>query len=114
MGVGFGMLVLRNTFTVENTAAAPYQPVVYLSSEDVNRDPQELVAPDALFVKVLPNEVGYLNVRKGPGTGNAKITQVKPGDELEYTEIESNWYHIVLEDDATGWVSGDYVEEVEG
>jgi SH3-like domain-containing protein len=113
LGGGFGVFAVRNTFIVENTAAALHPPIVYLTADDINTEPEELVAPEpsATFVKVLPNEVGHLNVRAGAGVNRAKISQVKPGDELEYTEIENNWYHIVLEEGKTGWVSGQYVAE---
>ena len=112
-GGGFAVLVLRNNFVVENTAAAPHEPVVYLTAQNRVENPEDLVAPEpAARVKVLSNEVGYLNVRQGPGTTNAKVGQVDIGQEFAYTETQNNWYHIVFEEGKTGWVSGQYVQEV--
>jgi uncharacterized protein YgiM (DUF1202 family) len=116
VGGFFVVLTMRNNFVVENTAAAPHEAIVYLTAEDLNTNPEELVAPEieTTFIKISANEVGYLNVRKGPGVSNAKITQVKPGEEFEYTQVDNNWYHIVIEEGKTGWVSGNYVQEIEG
>jgi SH3-like domain-containing protein len=114
IGGGFGVFVLRNTFVVENPSASFDNQIVYLTADDLIVNPQELVDPEpvARFVKVLPNEVGYLNVRSGAGVNNAKVDKVKPGDMLEYSELKNNWYYIALADDKKGWVSGDYVKEV--
>ena len=115
IGGGIALFTVRNTFVVENTATPQQDKVVYLTAQDVIPSPEELVAPEPEVsrVKILQNEVGYLNVRKGPGVSNAKLTRVKPGEEYEYIEEDKNWYKIVLSDSQTGWVSGNYVEEIE-
>ncbi len=51
---------------------------------------------------------GPLNVRSGPSTSYSKITSLSAGTVVEYTALTDGWYQI-----ATGYVSGDYVKEVD-
>lgn len=61
-------------------------------------------------VEILDTPTGTLNVRKGPGTNFAKITQIQPGEAfiLISTDEKSGWYEIKLADGSTGWVTGQY------
>jgi type II secretory pathway component PulF len=63
-----------------------------------------------LRLEVLPTNVGYLNVRQGPGTNNAIIDRVDPGDEFPVNATTTYWYEIELENETNGWVYRDYVE----
>lgn len=65
------------------------------------------------LVEILDTEVGYLNVRAEPSVSGDLVTQVNPGEQYQYTEQENGWYNITLDDGSEGWVSGDYVTEVE-
>jgi hypothetical protein len=109
----FGLYAAKNTFVVENPNAAFFEPVVYLAGADLNPNPKEAVAPEPeTRIKVLPNDVGYLNVRAQGTVQSAKIGKVNPGDEFEYTEAKNNWYRIMLSAEEAGWVFGQYVEEI--
>ena len=47
-----------------------------------------------------------VNVRKGPGTGNALVGQVARGDELPVLGQDGDWYQIKLANGSNGWVAG--------
>lgn len=64
-------------------------------------------------VEILDTGVGYLNVRSEPSVDGELVTKLDPGDQYEYTETKDGWYHLKLENGKDGWVSGDYVNEVE-
>ena len=50
-----------------------------------------------------------LNIRKGPGTGNAIVGSLAGGSVVEVKEKSSGWYKIKTANGVEGWVSGDYV-----
>ena len=50
-----------------------------------------------------------LNVRKGPSTQHAVVTQVRRGQELSIVDRQDPWVHVLLPDDSPGWVHGNYV-----
>ena len=61
-------------------------------------------------VQIQDTPTGFLNVRKGPATSFAKITEVKPGDAhiLVSTDTASGWHEIRLADGSTGWITSQY------
>ncbi len=63
-------------------------------------------------LNLIPNRLGYLNVRAGPGTNYKLLRQINDGGIFEYTTIEDGWYRIILEDGAPGWIYGDYAEVI--
>ncbi len=65
-------------------------------------------APEVL-VKKTPT--GWLNVRKGPGTGYAKAGKVYPGETYELLEEKNNWYKIKTGDESEGWIIKTYAEK---
>lgn len=64
------------------------------------------------MLKILPTGLNYLNVRDDASLQGEIIDKVTPGDQYEYTETKNGWYKIILDGEETGWVVGDYVEEV--
>lgn len=56
----------------------------------------------------------YLNVRQEPSAESDRIGRVFLGEEYAYDDYdtEANWYHIVVSEDISGWVSGEYVENL--
>ncbi|MEG2985674.1 MAG: SH3 domain-containing protein [Peptostreptococcaceae bacterium] len=50
-----------------------------------------------------------LNVRNGSSIENEKIGSLNNGKVIEILEEENNWYKVQLDNEKTGWVSGDYV-----
>ena len=51
-----------------------------------------------------------LNVRKGPGKGNAIIDILYEGESVEISGDEKGWYKIRLGKKKFGWVSMDYID----
>ncbi|MDR1619966.1 MAG: SH3 domain-containing protein [Clostridiales bacterium] len=53
---------------------------------------------------------GKVNLRKGPGTKHAKLTQLKKGTALTIHSYSDGWYQVTTSDGKEGYVSGDYVK----
>lgn len=81
--------------------------------EEAKKDAAEEEETTGSLIEILDTEVGYLNVRSEPSVNGEQVTQVNPGEQYEYTEQRNGWYNIILDDGTEGWVSGDYVTEVE-
>lgn len=55
---------------------------------------------------------GRVNLRKGPGTGNAVVGTVTLGVEAEVLGDQNGWYQIRTSDGAsTGWIYGKFLGE---
>ena len=68
---------------------------------------EEVAAPTYWYVS--GNRV---NLRQGPGTGNAVVAQVTLGTEAEVLDARDGWMQIVTRDGATsGWISGKFLKE---
>ena len=63
-------------------------------------------------IKVKETPIGWLNVRTEPSAKSALLDKLNVGDEVEYVGQQNNWYQISLKNGKTGWVSGEYVEEI--
>ncbi len=81
--------------------------------EGTKKDASEEEEATGSLIEILDTEVGYLNVRSEPSVNGDQVTQINPGEQYEYTEQRNGWYNIILDDGTEGWVSGDYVTEVE-
>jgi len=68
---------------------------------------------EAKLLKILDTPTGWLRVRSEPSLGASESAQVVPGEEYKYYTVEQNWYQIEYEEGKRGWVSGEYIEEVE-
>jgi len=55
--------------------------------------------------------VDKINVRKGPGTNYAIVTQVKKGMELNAIGMQGDWYQVILGNKKIGWVHKKLVAE---
>jgi len=82
--------------------------------------PSPTPEPEIKKVKILNTGVGFLRVRDEPSTFGEEVGRVEPGKEYEFSEIDkdSGWYKIVYDTSSkdlvkSGWVSGEYVEEIE-
>jgi len=89
--------------------------------DDTSDTKEEVVAtttPDAVktstTVRVLDTGIGTLNVRSEPGIGSPVLTTVDVGQEFVLIEESEggSWAHIQVDDEVSGWVSAQYVEEV--
>lgn len=106
------VLRLENTIVVENEPTYEVVPDTTLVSPSEKLQEQEVLPPPNPKLKILDTGVGYLNVRSGPSLSYERVDKVRPGGEYEYTEKESNWYHILLPKAKDGWVYGEYVREL--
>lgn len=68
---------------------------------------------DLSFVKVKPNQYGFLNVRKEPSTGSEIIKTVGISEIFTLVEITDHWLKIKIDDQTEGWVVRGYVEIIE-
>lgn len=89
----------------------PTDEVAPLVAEPIATSTPEVVVEEdtAPMLRVLETGIGYLNVRDDASTEGEIIGRVYPGDEYEYTDEDVGWYEIVLEDEGSGWVFGNYV-----
>lgn len=76
----------------------------------------EAVTDDATGTVVEPSywyvSGNRVNLRQGPGTGNAVVAQVTLGTEAEVLDARDGWMQIVTRDGATsGWISGQFLKE---
>lgn len=62
-------------------------------------------------VIILDTPNGFLRVRKGNSTTSPEITRVSDGEIFEFVDEKDGWFEIKLEDDKTGWISGDYAKK---
>ncbi len=69
------------------------------------------VAEEIPKVTVKKTPTGWLNVRKGPGTGYSKISKVYPEKEYELLEERSGWYKIKVNDATEGWITSRYAQK---
>lgn len=79
----------------------------------VSLPPQTEPAPaPRKSLKVLPSELGYVNVRDNPSRQGKIIATVLPGDTYAYQEEKGGWYEIILKEERGGWISGKYIKVV--
>lgn len=60
---------------------------------------------------VLDTGTGYLNVRKGPGLGFTKETQVDVGSVFKILDEQEDWIKIEISSTTSGWVLARYIEK---
>ena len=84
----------------EAPAAAP----AAVPAAQSNAAPTDQLA-DVMYIKVLQ---GPLNIRTGPSTDYDKVGQLSVGRTAEVVDVLDGWYQI-----ETGYVCGDYVQEVD-
>ncbi len=66
----------------------------------------------SIILEVGTTPTGWLRVRDNPSVQGKEVARVNVGDRLISTEQKQGWYSVTLEDNVTGWVSGDYVKKV--
>jgi hypothetical protein len=75
-------------------------------------EPETAATTTANRLEVTSTGLGYLNVRAGPSTTRRQVDRVTPGDVFVYTQKDGRWYRITLEGGQSGWVFGEYVNEL--
>ena len=74
--------------------------------------------PEKPYALILDTPTGFLNVRTGPVKTATKSGEVKPGEKYAYENTEEDsggtvWYELKKAGAVLGWVSGQYVKNVE-
>jgi hypothetical protein len=83
------------------------------SSETATATSSLSADPVKPFVIIKETPTGFLRVRMEPSTSASEAGRVKPGEKYSYSDTQNGWYEITFEGTKTGWVSGQYVENVE-
>lgn len=70
----------------------------------------EVAQSKPMTLRILQNDLGYLNVRSSSDPDSKKIGKVLSDEVYEYTKEDNGWYEIQLADGKIGWVLGTYTE----
>jgi len=107
-----GLNAPKNTTPPSTTTPAPaVEQINTLPQADTDDAAAGLeVIKDVDQLEILSTPVGFLNIRQDPNTTSNIIDQAEAGNIYEYIDEEDGWYEIVLSEDETGWVFGQYVE----
>ncbi len=82
------------------------------SSGTVSSDASPVAAPNTGEASYWVVTGTRVNLRGGPGTGNAVVGQVVLGDEAEVLDTANGWYQIRLADGSvSGWIFGKFLNE---
>lgn len=75
--------------------------------------PEEGSVPEEAVIKIIikQTETGWLNVRKGPGTGYSILAKIYPGETYTLLEESGNWYKIKIDDINEGWILNKYANK---
>ncbi len=83
------------------------------STDIINNETNDTISlEEEIIIRDTP--IGWLNVRKGPGTNYNKIGKVYPKESYVILEEKDNWYKIKIpasadgNEDTEGWVISDY------
>ncbi|MBD3311544.1 MAG: SH3 domain-containing protein [Candidatus Magasanikbacteria bacterium] len=66
--------------------------------------------PEGPIIIIADTEVGYLNVRRGPGLNYDILTRVSPGETYILVQESGNWSKLYLGEDGEGWVLSTYTQ----
>lgn len=99
---------------IKATIPAGYKLIISVdlasSGEEIKISASPTPSPSSLAkVVVSQTPTGFLRVRDAPSTSGKELTQVKPGDELEFIEVSGTWTSVKLSDGTKGYVSSQYV-----
>lgn len=105
---------LKNSPSAQYKFSAKQEQEQTSPSPSPSPTPEPTPSPLEKKVKVLENNVNYLNVREGPGVESNKITRVESGEEFVELERKENdigeeWVKIKVDEETEGWVLGEYV-----
>ncbi|MDO9580250.1 MAG: SH3 domain-containing protein [Bacteroidales bacterium] len=103
----------ETTFEKEMPAIAPAEEstksIIPETQENVEMVFSESSNPK---LKILDTPTGWLNVRDTASLDGNIITKVYPNEQYEYTEEKNGWYYITIPKNKSGWVFGEYVQEL--
>jgi hypothetical protein len=64
-------------------------------------------------LKITDTPTGWLNVRGKPSVLDKTLGKVYPDEEYVFEAEKDGWYYIVIPKGIDGWISGEYVEEIQ-
>ena len=100
--------------TYASVVEVPVTPDGSLAAPSTPTSTVEVVKPQPIGrIRVRSTDLGYLNVRSGPGTGNGKVGEASVGSEYDLLAETKGWYQIQLNKDTIGWVSSLYVDKLQ-
>ena len=73
----------------------------------------QLPDPKKPFVIIKETPTGFLRVREDASTTASESGRVNPGEKYRILDSKNGWYNISLGDNKTGWISGQYAQEIE-
>jgi hypothetical protein len=86
------------------------------STDGLINEPEKII----IYLIVKDTPTGWLNLRENPSKNAKILTQVNSGDKFEATEKqeiagdEYSWYKILVDENISGWIYGQYITEIEG
>jgi len=77
------------------------------SSQAIVANGKEKIQENQLEI-MLDDSNSFLNIKNEPSKTAESVGQALPGEIYSYTEELEEWYKILLENDESGWIHGDY------
>jgi hypothetical protein len=78
----------------------------------IESSPSAEPTPTVNRVIILDTPTGFLRVRETNSIASLEIYRVNPGETYDIINQEEGWFEIKLDDGKTGWISGQYAEEL--
>lgn len=57
----------------------------------------------------ISDQIDFLNIRRTPDSASVIVGKAAPGEIFEFSSESEGWYQIILTENETGWVYGEYV-----
>jgi len=112
--VGIALAVILPIYSlIGGLNAGGVQPQPDVKEPIVEVTPDVVVEDEKYFLEIV-GDLEYLNVREGSSSDSDIIGKADLGNQFEYVDIsdDGEWYQIILEDESTGWVYYEYIEEL--
>lgn len=103
------------TFEKETVPAAtpPEESAKSIVPETQERVEIVFSEPSNPKLKILDTPTGWLNVRDNTSLKGSIIAKVYTDEQYEYGDEKNGWYFITIPKGKSGWVFGEYVQEIE-
>lgn len=83
------------------------------SLDKTDTSKKKSTSSDTKIIEILKTGTGWLRVRQEPTVNASEAAKVDPGDQYEVLEERDGWIKIEYSKNEEGWVSDQYVREVE-
>ncbi|MBL7057966.1 pilus assembly protein PilM [Patescibacteria group bacterium] len=85
--------------------------VVTEIEKKIESSSDEVLAVILPNITILSTEVGWLNVRSGPGVSYDLVVRINPGESYPLLEDRETWYKIKIDENNEGWISSQYAKK---